>query len=150
MIHIYLLFEEKKNILDKKYDNLSHFQYFSTEINYNFLMYQKKKERLYICDLLEDPALTYPSYYVVSSRMMKNEMLHAALVSLHSFDLSWYETPKSFDDIFKMFDSGTFPIYKEKYIIGYFGSRMMFLESNGWKGMPATADIFKLENWLVC
>jgi hypothetical protein len=27
---------------------------------------------------------------------------------------------------------------------------MMYLESNGWKGMPATADIFKMENWLVC
>jgi len=49
-----------------------------------------------------------------------------------------------------MFDSGTFPIYKEKYIVGYFGNKMMYLESYGWKGMPATADIFKLENWLVC
>jgi len=113
-------------------------------------MYQKKKERLYICDLLEDPALTYPSYYILSSSMLKNEMLHTAIMSLHSFDFSYYEMPKSFDDIFKMFDSATFPIYKEKYIVGYFGNKMMFLESNGWKGMPATADIFKLENWLVC
>ncbi|OQX50386.1 MAG: hypothetical protein B5M46_00610 [Epsilonproteobacteria bacterium 4484_20] len=113
-------------------------------------MYQKKKERLYICDLIEDPALTYPSYYVLSSSMLKNELLHAALISLHSFDLAYYETPKTFDDIFAMFDSGTFPIYKEKYIVGYFGNKMMFLESNGWKGMPATADIFRLENWLVC
>jgi len=113
-------------------------------------MYQKKKERLYICDLLEDPALTYPSYYILSSSMVKNEMLHTAIISLHSFDFSYYETPKNFDDIFKMFDSGMFPIYKEKYIVGYFANKMMFLESNGWKGMPATADIFKIENWLVC
>jgi hypothetical protein len=112
-------------------------------------MYQKKKERLYICDLLEDPAVTYPSYYILSNSMLKNEMLQAAIISLHSFDLSYYEVPKSFDDIFKMFDSGTFPLYKEKYIVGYFGNKMMFLESNGWKGMPATADVFKLENWLV-
>jgi hypothetical protein len=49
-----------------------------------------------------------------------------------------------------MFDSGNFPLYKEKYIIGYFGCKMMYLESNGWKRMPATADIFNLENWLVC
>ncbi|KYJ87262.1 hypothetical protein AS592_02670 [Sulfurovum riftiae] len=105
---------------------------------------------MYVCDLLEDPALTYPAYYILSSSMLKNEMLHGAIVSLHSFDLSYYETPKRFDDIFKMFDSGTFPIYKEKYIVGYFGNKMMFLESNGWKGMPATAEIFKLENWLVC
>ncbi len=133
-----------------KYDNLTYFLYSTSQTYYNSLMYQKKKERLYICDLLDDPAVTYPSYYILSSSMLKNEMLHGAIVSLHSFDLSYYETPKHFDDIFKMFDSGTFPIYKEKYIVGYFGNKMMFLESNGWKGMPATADIFKLENWLVC
>ena len=113
-------------------------------------MYQKKKERLYICDLLENPAVPYPSYYVLSTSMMKNEMLHSAIVSLHSFDFSYYETAKNYDDIFAMFASGTFPLYKEKYIVGYFGNKMMYLESNGWKGMPATADIFKLENWLVC
>jgi len=113
-------------------------------------MYQKKKERFYITELLEDPAVPYPSYYILSASMAKNEMLHAAIISLHSFDLSWYETPKSFNDIFKMFDSGAFPLYKEKYIVGYFGNKMMYLECNGWKGMPATADIFMLENWLVC
>ncbi len=113
-------------------------------------MYQKKKERLYICDLLEDPAVPYPSYYVLSASMHKNEMLQAAIIALHSFDLSYYESAKDFKDIFAMFDSGTFPIYKEKYIVGYFGNKMMYLESNGWRGMPATADIFKIENWLVC
>ena len=110
----------------------------------------KKKERLYISDLLDDPAFSYPSYYTLSSAMMKNEMLHSAIIALHSFDFSYYETPKSFDDIFKMFDSGTFPIFKEKYIVGYFGGKMMYLENNGWEGMPATEALFKLENWLVC
>jgi len=113
-------------------------------------MYQKKKEKLYIRDLLDDPVISYPGYYILSLSMVKNEMLHSALIALHSFDFSYYETPKNFDDIFKMFDSGLFPIYKEKYIVGYFGNKMMYLESNGWKGMPATSDIFKLENWLVC
>ena len=113
-------------------------------------MYQKKKERLYICDLMEDPAVSYPSYYLLSAAMHQNEMLQGAIVALHSFDFSYYECPKSFNDIFEMFNSGTFPLYKEKYIVGYFGNKMMYLESNGWKGMPATADIFKLENWLVC
>ena len=113
-------------------------------------MYQKKKERLYISDLLDDPAISYPGYYTLSSSLMKNEMLHSALIAIHSFDFSYYETPKSFDDIFKMFDSGTFPLYKEKYTVGYFGGKMMYLESSGWRGVPATADIFKLENWLVC
>jgi len=113
-------------------------------------MYNKKKERYYISDLLDNPAVPYPAYYVLSYSMYKNEMLHAALLALHSFDFSYYETPQNYDDIFVMFASGTFPIYKEKYIIGYFGNKMMYLESNGWKGLPATADIFKIENWLVC
>ncbi|AKF24886.1 hypothetical protein YH65_05405 [Sulfurovum lithotrophicum] len=113
-------------------------------------MYQKKKERLYITELLEDPAVSYPSFYILSSSMFKNEMLHSAIIALHSFDFSWYEIPKTYEDIFAMFHSGTFPLYKEKYVVGYFGNKMMYLESNGWKGMPATTDIFKLENWLVC
>ena len=113
-------------------------------------MYQKKKERLYVSDLLEDRAVVYPAYYVVSLSMMKNEMLHAAIMALHSFDFSYYETAKTYEDVFAMFHSGTFPIYKEKYIVGYYGNKMMYLESNGWKGMPSTEDIFKMENWLVC
>lgn len=113
-------------------------------------MYQKKKERLYVSDLLANPAVTYPAYYVLSLNMHKNEMLHAALISLHSFDFTYYEIAKSYEDIFAMFHSGTFPIYKEKYIVGYFGNKMMYLESNGWKGMPSTEDIFKMEYWLVC
>lgn len=110
----------------------------------------KKKERFYICDLLENPAVPYPSYYVLSMSMHKNEMLQTAMIALHSFDFSYYEKAKSYEDIFAMFHSGTFPIYKEKYIVGYFGNKMMYLESNGWKGMPATEDLFKMENWLVC
>jgi len=112
-------------------------------------MYQKKKEKLYISELLDNPAVVYPAYYVLSLSMYRNEMLHSALMALHSFDFSYYETAKSFDDIFTMLHSGTFPIYKEKYIVGYFGNKMMYLESNGWKGMPATEEIFKMENWLV-
>jgi len=109
-----------------------------------------KKERLYISDLLTDPAVTYPSYYVLSASMCKNEMLQTALICIHSFDFSYYETAKSYEDLFAMFHSGNFPIYKEKYVVGYFGNRMMYLESNGWKSMPSTEDIFKMENWLIC
>jgi len=112
-------------------------------------MYTKKKERLYISELLENPSVAYPSYYVLSSSMHKNEMLHSAIISLHSFDFDYYEIPTNYSDIFTMLHSGTFPIYKEKYIVGYFGNKMMYLESNGWKGMPCTEDIFKIENWLV-
>ena len=121
-----------------------------SKFSYNIAMYQKKKEKLFVYELIEDPAVSFPSYYVLSTSMAKNEMLRESIMALHSFDFSYYDTPKTFDDIFSMFSSGTFPIYKEKYIVGYFGNKMMYLESNGWKGMPATADIFKLENWLIC
>lgn len=113
-------------------------------------MYQKKKTRLYISELLDDPAVAYPSYYLLSETLHKNEILQSAIIALHSFDFGYYEIPKSYDDIFSMFDSGTFPIYKEKYIVGYFGNKMMYLESSGWKGMPCTQDVFKIEHWLVC
>ena len=140
--------------LYKKYVNLTYFLrsslFYSILPKKENLMYQKKKERLYICDLLENPSVPYPSYYVLSTSMHKNEMLQGAIIALHSFDFSYYETAKSHEDIFAMFHSGTFPIYKEKYIVGYFGNKMMYLESNGWKGMPSTEDIFKMENWLVC
>lgn len=112
-------------------------------------MYQKKKERLYICDLVENPSVSYPSYYILSNALSNNEMLQNALIDLHCFNFDYYEMAKGYQDIFAMFHSGTFPIYKEKYIVGYFGNKMMYLESNGWKGMPSTEDIFKLENWLV-
>ena len=113
-------------------------------------MFNKKKERLYISDLLEDPAVTYPAYYILSASMLKNEMLLTALEALHSFDFKFYEQPKSHSDIFAMFAGGMFPIYKEKYIIGYFGGKMMYLESHGWKSMPVTEELFNMENWLVC
>lgn len=113
-------------------------------------MYQKKKERLYVSTLLEDPAVAYPTYYLLSSSMMKNEMLLAALEALHCFDFRYYETPRSHKDIFAMFASGTFPIYKEKYIVGYFGGKMMYLESQGWTRMPVTEELFEMEYWLVC
>jgi len=109
----------------------------------------KKKEKLYITDLLPEPVVTYPAYYTLSHAMAHNEMLLSALEALHSFDFKWYETPKSHDDIFAMFAGGGFPIYLEKYIVGYFGGRMMYLESHGWKSMPVTQEVFVLENWLV-
>ena len=115
------------------------------------LMYQKKKERLYISELLEtEPAVSYPSYYVLSQSMLKNEMLQYALIALHTLDLEHYEHPSSYEDIFSMFDGGMYPIYKEMHVIGYFAGKMMYLDSAGWKAMPCTKDVFKVENWMVC
>ncbi len=114
-------------------------------------MINKKKERLYISELLEsEPAISYPSYYVLSSSMIKNEMLHNALIALHSLDFEHYQHPSSYEDIFSMFSRGVFPIYKEMYVVGYFGGKMVYLESIGWRGMPCTQDVFKMENWMVC
>jgi len=113
------------------------------------MMYQKK-EKLYIRDLVPDPAISYPGYYILSASMAKNELLHTALIALHTLEFTFYQTPKSFDDLFAMLQSGLFPIYKERYIVGYFGGKMMYLESHGWKALPATEPLFQLENWLVC
>lgn len=113
-------------------------------------MYQKKKERLYVSDLLDDPSVGYPAYYVLSQSMLKNEMLQFAITILHSLDFEHYEHPRSYEDIFAMFSGGLFPIYKEQYVVGYFGGKMMYLESAGWRAMPCTEDVFKMENWMVC
>lgn len=112
-------------------------------------MYQKKKEKLYINELLEDPIISYPSYYILSPAMYKNEFLHTALISLHSCDFQNYERPKSYEKIFENLAQGAFPIYKEQYIVGYFGGKMMYLEANGWRAMPLNRDVFNLEHWLI-
>jgi len=42
-----------------------------------------------------------------------------------------------------------YPIYKEMHVVGYFGGKMMYLDANGWRGMPCTKDVFNMENWMV-
>lgn len=113
-------------------------------------MYSKKKERLYISELLDNPAIMYPSYYLLSRSMMNNEMLHHAIIALHSFDFKHYEHPISYEEIFAMFSNGMYPIYKELYVVGYFGGKMMYLDVSGWKSIPCNEDVFKMEHWLVC
>lgn len=112
-------------------------------------MYYKKKEKLYISELLESPLLNYPSYYTLSAKMAKNDYLHSAIIALHTQDFTPYAIPKEFDTLFTALQSGLFAIYKEQYIIGYFGEKMMFLEPNGWHALPAVKDIFTVENWLI-
>ncbi len=113
------------------------------------LLSMKTKERLYISDFIEDPILTYPSYYSLSKSMHKNEMLQASLEAIHTVEFSNYHQAKEYTQIFQLFDMGGFPIYKEHYVVGYFGGRMMYLESYGWKTMPITKDAFSMENWLI-
>ena len=108
-----------------------------------------KKERLYIADIMDDPVVTYPSYYLLSKSMHSNEMLHAALEAIHQMEFAFYRVAANSDEVFHLLHSGQFPIFRERYIVGYFGGRVMYLETNGWKSMPMTEDAFKMENWLV-
>ena len=108
-----------------------------------------KKARLYIADIIDDPAVIYPAYYLLSKSLHNNESLHAALEAIHSVNFGFYHTPKNYEDIFGLLESGQFPVYKEQYAVGYFGGRVMYLESIGWKSMPMTKDVFRMENWLV-
>ena len=112
-------------------------------------MFNPKKERFYISELLPDPAISYPSYYVLNEKTAKNEFLHSAIIALHSFDFSNHHNPKTYQEIFDTFAYGGFIIYKENHIVGFFANKMMHLETNGWTRMLVTEDIFKLENWLV-
>lgn len=113
-------------------------------------MQKNRKERLYISELLDNPSVSYPSYYALSSSMINNELLLHAIITLHSLDFEHYAEPISHKDIFSMFAGGMFPIYKEQFIVGYFGGKMMYLDASGWKKMPCTEDVFKMENWMVC
>ena len=113
-------------------------------------MYPKQKTKLYLTDIMDDPAITWPAYYLLSTALARNEMLHDALIALHRYDMTHYTVPQTHEDIFAALKQGLFPIYKEKYVVGYFGGRMMHLDPYGWKGMPVTEEVFVLENWRVC
>ena len=112
-------------------------------------MYGKKKERLYVYDLVDEPAITYPMYYVVSHSLFDNDIFHDALIAVHMVDFENFSLPKEASEIFRSLAAGGFVIYKEQYVVGYFAGKLMYLESSGWKGLQATSEIFKMENWLV-
>jgi hypothetical protein len=109
----------------------------------------KAKERLYISDIIENPVISYPAYYLLSKSLINNELLHSTIEAIHLYEFSQYKIPKDYKEIFNVLNSRGFAIYKEKYAIGYFGGRVMYLESYGWKSLNATEDIFDFENWLI-
>ncbi len=112
-------------------------------------MYKKKKERLYICDIIEDPPTIYPMYYIVSDTLKNNEMLIESLKAMHLSEFQDYKIPNDAKEIFEAINLGVFPIYKEQYVVGEFGGRLMYLESSGWKSLQVTKSIFDLNQWLV-
>jgi len=112
-------------------------------------VFMRKKVRLYIADIMEEPHLPYPAYYLLTPAMIENELLHSALTALHMLDFRYYTTPNTHEDIFKTFDAGAFAVYKERYVVGCFGGRLMYLESTGWRTMPVTQEVYELEQWLL-
>ncbi len=108
-----------------------------------------KKERLYIKDILENPAIEHPTFYTLSAKLINNEHLIQSLIDIHSFEFKYYSTPKEHKEIFNSCQNGLFPIYKMRYAISFFGGRLMYLDSYGWKSLSATYDIFNLDNWLI-
>jgi hypothetical protein len=109
----------------------------------------QKKEKLYIKDLVNSPTLTYPYYYTLSHQLKESELLQDAIISLHSHNFNYYKHPTDHEEIFYKLASGSFAIYKEHYIVGHFGGKLMYLESNGWRAMPLTKEVFVLSYWLL-
>ncbi len=108
-----------------------------------------KKVRLYLKDIIEDPIVSYPAWYMLTPYLAKNENLKESLRAIHSMAFESYHYPNSPEEIFTVFSSGYFPIYKERYVVGYFGAKMMYLESSGWRQMALTKDSFDMQNWLL-
>ena len=112
-------------------------------------MNYKKKERLYICDIIDDPPIIYPMYYTLSGLLKENEMLQNSLRAIHLCEYDMFEIPLDVSILYASLNAGVFPIYKEKYLVGNFGGRLMYLESAGWKSLSVSEDVFDMNNWLV-
>ncbi len=112
-------------------------------------MFGAKKARIYLSDIVENPIMTYPSYYKVAENLHDDEIFLDAVRAVHLCDFAHYQKASEGEDIFATIHAGGYPIYKEQYIVGFFGGKLMYLEPAGWKSMPITEDTFKMENWLV-
>lgn len=108
-----------------------------------------KKEKIYITELIENPQMTYPMTYTVSSVMAKSDELKCVLVAIHSFEFANFSHPVTWLDIYIAIDSGSFVIYKERYAVSEFGGRLMYLEAGGWSSLNVTRDSFDMRFWLV-
>ena len=107
------------------------------------------KRDLVVSELMESPVVIYPPRYRVSSRLYEDELLHESIRAVHMCAFEMLEHPESFDALFGSYRSGCYPIYKERYVTAYFGGKIMYLQMQGWKSLPATEDIFQLANWLI-
>ena len=108
-----------------------------------------KRERLTVSDFVEDPVVTWPAWYMLSGRLRSDEMLLESLRAIHLAEFEGYTHPRAYEEIFSSFASGLYPIYLYRYATAFFGGRVMYLESGGWKTMPLTAECFDMEKWLI-
>ncbi len=108
-----------------------------------------KKRRLYLYEIVEEPILSYPAWYILSTALAKDENLQESLRAIHTMNFEAYHYPRVSSEIFTTLQSGCYPIYKEHYVVGYFGGKVMYLESSGWKKMPLSKESFDMQNWLV-
>ncbi|WP_457607137.1 hypothetical protein [Nitratifractor sp.] len=108
-----------------------------------------KKERLYLHELLDDPVVSYPAWYLLSPKLHRDENLRESIRALHSLRFEPYTPPDSPADLFAAFRAGLYPIYRERYVAGYFGGRVMLLESGGWKSLPLSEEAMAMESWLI-
>ncbi len=112
-------------------------------------MHYKKREKLLISEIVEEPLIGYPPHYQLSHALLGDEMLHESLRAIHMLTFDPYRHPETYEALFDAYRCGCYPIYKERYVTGLFGGKLMYLQMQGWKALPATEDIFKMENWLI-
>lgn len=108
-----------------------------------------KKLRLYLHELLDDPVVSYPAWYLLSPKLHRDENLRETLRKIHAMEFDSLAHPAEPSEIFSALRRRSYPIYLEKYAVGYFGGRVMYLESGGWKSMPLSEEAFEMANWLL-
>ena len=106
-----------------------------------------KKSRLYLYDITQNALVTYPAWYLVSDKYKKDESFIDTLKILHESKTDEYPHPNSYDELLSCFKSGQYLIFKDNYLTAMMASKVYYLQSNGWKALPVTEDIFDLMHW---
>ena len=108
-----------------------------------------KKERLYISDLIDEPAIPYPAWYPLSQKLHEDTSLRDGLSAIHSCRFDEYSHPCDYTEIFGSISCGEYPVYHETYLVGRFGGKLMYLDRSGWRSMSITKDVFDMQGWLI-
>jgi len=109
----------------------------------------RKKERLYLYELLDDPVVGYPAWYLLSPKLHRDENLREALRALHGMDFASYAPPADAAELFATFRGGLYAIYRERNVAALFGGRVMLLEGKGWQSLAFSEESCAMEQWLI-